>query len=54
MGYAGGTPTIGDHWGAVEVNRGGADNDVNTGAVAMAHDIVTTLQAEIDTNRLGG
>jgi hypothetical protein len=44
----------GDHGGAVEVNRGGTDNGVNTVAVTMAHDIVTTPQAEIDTNRLGG
>ncbi len=44
------------HRGAVEMAQAKIDNGVNTGAVTMAHHIVTTQQAEIDqmTKMLGG
>lgn len=47
---------IGHHRGAVEMAQAEIDNGVNTGAVTMAHNIVTTQQAEIDqmTKLLGG
>jgi uncharacterized protein (DUF305 family) len=47
---------IGHHRGAVEMAQAEFDNGVNTGAVTMAHNIVTTQQAEIDqmTTMLGG
>jgi hypothetical protein len=38
---------IGDHRGAVETAQAEFDNGVNTGAVTMAHNIVTTQQAEM-------
>src|ERR1700733_502035 len=37
MRYAGDAPTIGDHWGAVTVNRSGTDNGVNAGIVTKIH-----------------
>lgn len=47
---------ISHHRGAVEMAKTEIDNGVNTGAVTMAHNIVTTQQAEIDqmTKMLGG
>jgi uncharacterized protein (DUF305 family) len=39
---------IGHHRGAVEMAQAEINNGVNTDAVAMAHSIVTTQQAEID------
>ncbi len=39
---------IGHHRGAVEMAQAEVNNGVNTDAVAMAHSIVTTQQAEID------
>jgi uncharacterized protein (DUF305 family) len=47
---------IGHHRGAVEMARAEIDNGSNAGAVTMAHNIVTTQQAEIDqmTKMLGG
>lgn len=39
---------IGHHRGAVEMAQAEIDNGLNTDAVTMAHNIVTTQQAEID------